>query len=164
MSFDPDKIKQMLDDFELEMLLPDLSNLESTIMTLTRLAVMAGPLVLLFLGLQYLLSAPKEANYTTGYRCWFGMGSVQAWQFAQRIAGTIWIALGIVMAAGTALHIGNLLALPIMDAMFLAGKYLIQQAVTVFCSTIFINIVVFLRYDRKGIRRATWGELLRKER
>jgi len=162
-SLDPDKIKEMLDDFELEMLLPDLSNFEATVMTLTRLAVLAGPLVLLFLGLQYFLSAPKEANHSTGYRCWFGMGSVQAWQFTQRVAGVVWIALGIILAAFTALNIGALLALPVMDAMFLAGRYLLQQAGAVLCSTVLINLIVFFFYDHKGIRRATWRELLGKD-
>lgn len=161
--FDLENIKDSLDKIKLENLLPDLSNFEASVLSLTRLAMIIGPLVLLGLGIYYLVAAPKEANYTTGYRCWFGMGSVQAWQFTQRLAGTAWLIMGLVLAVIAAANVGELMELELMDAMFLAGKYIIRQALTVFISVICINIVVFARYDRKGIRRASWRELLGRD-
>ena len=83
--------------------------------------------------------------------------------FKERLEKRQWIALGIILAAFTALNIGALLALPVMDAMFLAGRYLLQQAGAVLCSTVLINLIVFFFYDHKGIRRATWRELLGKD-
>lgn len=161
--FDLENIKDSLDSIKLENLLPDLSNFESSVLSLTRLAMIVGPLVLLALGVYYLVAAPKEANYTTGYRCWFGMGSVQAWQFTQRLAGITWVVLGLVLAIIAAVNVGELSGLELMDAMFLAGKYIIRQVAAVFVSVICINIVVFARYDRKGIRRASWKELLGRD-
>ena len=161
--FDLENIKDSLDKIKLENLLPDLSNFESTVLSFTRLAMIVGPLVLLALGIYYLVAPPREANHTTGYRCWFGMGSVQAWQFTQRLAGFVWILLGVVLAAVAALNVGKLLEQELMDAMFFAGKYIVGQAATVFVSILCINLVVFIRYDRKGIRRATWKELLGKD-
>ena len=52
------------------------------------------PLILLVLGLIYILIPPKEANHHAGFRTYFGMGSVEAWRFTQRIAGLAWTALG----------------------------------------------------------------------
>ena len=161
--FDLENIKDSLDKIKLENLLPDLSNFESSVLSLTRLAMIIGPLVLLGLGIYYLVAAPKEANHTTGYRCWFGMGSVQAWQFTQRLAGTAWLIMGLVLAVIATVNVGKLMELELMDAMFLAGKYIMRQALAVFVSVICINLVVFVRYDRKGIRRASWRELLGRD-
>lgn len=161
--FDLENIKDSLDSIKLENLLPDLSNFESSVLSLTRLAMILGPLVLLGLGVYYLAAAPKEANYTTGYRTWFGMGSVQAWRFTQRLAGSAWMVLGLVLAVIAAANVGQLNELELMDAMFLAGKYIIRQAVVVLVSVVCINMIVFVRYDRKGIRRASWKELLGKD-
>ena len=163
MSFDLENIKDSLDNISLDKLLPDLSNFESSVLSLARLAMLLGPLVLLGLGVFYLVASPKEANYTTGYRTWFGMGSVQAWQYTQRLAGTVWMVLGLILAAIAALNVGNLFEVELMDALFLAGKYIVQQAVIVLISVICINLLVCIRYDRKGIRRATWKELLGKD-
>ena len=91
------------------------------------------------------------------------MGSVQAWKFTQRLAGSVWMVLGLVLAVIAALNVGKLYEMELMDAMFLAGKYIIGQAATVFVSVICINPLVFVRYDRKGIRRATWKELLGRD-
>ena len=64
----------------------------------TQLAVSAlAALVLLVLGLAYLFLSPREANYYFGYRCYYGMGSIQAWRFTQRIAGMILGGLGLVL-------------------------------------------------------------------
>ena len=161
--FDLENIKDSLDRIKLESLLPDLSNFESSVLSITRLAMILGPLVLLGLGVYYLVAAPKEANHSTGYRTWFGMGSVQAWKFTQRLAGSVWMVLGLVLAVIAALNVGKLYEMELMDAMFLAGKYIIGQAATVFVSVICINLLVFVRYDRKGIRRATWKELLGRD-
>ena len=80
-SLDIESIKSLMDGFDPAALLPDLSDLFGSLATLCRFAVMIGPVVLLVLGLAYLFLSPREANYYFGYRCYFGMGSVQAWRF-----------------------------------------------------------------------------------
>ena len=158
-----DGLKTLFEDFDPAALLPELDTMLGKLELLMRIAVLIGPVIVLVLGLVYLLAPPKEANHYFGYRCWFGMGSVQAWQFTQRLAGTAWLIMGLVLAVIAAANVGELMELELMDAMFLAGKYIIRQALTVFISVICINIVVFARYDRKGIRRASWRELLGRD-
>ncbi len=164
MSFDLENIKDSLDNINLENLLPDLSNLESTVLTFTRWALLLGPLVLLGLGIYYFLAAPKEANHTSGYRCWFGMGSVQAWRFTQRLAGMVWAALGLILVVVALIAVGSLGGRELMDALLLAGKHIFAQVILVLLSVLGINGVVFARYDAKGMRRATWKELLGREK
>ena len=59
-------IKELMDAFDPAALLPDLGSVVGIVMTVARFAVLAGPLVLLVLGLAYLFLAPKEANYHFG--------------------------------------------------------------------------------------------------
>jgi hypothetical protein len=91
------------------------------------------------------------------------MGSVQAWRFTQRLAGIVWAALGLILAIVAMVNVGKLVETELMDSMFLAGKFILGQAATVFVSVLCINAVVFARYDRKGIRRASWKELLGRD-
>ena len=92
---DLESIKALMDGFDPATLLPDLSKVFGSLVTVCKFAVMAGPVVLLILGLAYLFLAPKEANYYFGYRCYYGMGSVNAWRFTQRIAGALLGLLGL---------------------------------------------------------------------
>ena len=80
-------IKVLMDNFDPASLLPDLTTVVGKVEFITRIAVLVGPIVLLVLGILYFFAAPKEANYRAGYRCHFGMGSVEAWQYTQRLAG-----------------------------------------------------------------------------
>ena len=94
-SLDIASIKSVMDGFDPASLLPDLSKVFGSLVGVCRVAVMIGPVIALILGLAYLFLAPKEANYYFGYRCYFGMGSVRAWRFTQRIAGMILGGLGL---------------------------------------------------------------------
>ena len=100
-------IKVLMDNFDPASLLPDLSSFPGIVATLTRLAVMAGPIVLLVMGILYFFVSPKEANYHFGYRCYFGMGSEVAWRFTQRLAGIVWAALGLVLTVAMLLISGG---------------------------------------------------------
>ena len=89
-ALDIESIKEIMDAFDPASLLPELGEIFTVITSVCRIAVMVGPIILLILGLAYLFLAPKEANYYFGYRCYFGMGSVEAWRFSQRLAGAVW--------------------------------------------------------------------------
>ena len=78
-------------------LLPDLNQALTDLVPVIRYAVLLAPAVLLVMGLVYLFLAPKEANHTLGFRCWWGMSSVEVWQFTQKLAGITWTALGLVL-------------------------------------------------------------------
>ena len=78
-------------------LVPNLNTMLGLIRFVLSLLLLAGPLSLLILGFLYLFMAPPEANYKFGFRTYFGMGSVEAWRFSQRIAGLAFGALGLLL-------------------------------------------------------------------
>jgi hypothetical protein len=160
-----DKIKDFLRDFSLETLLedllPELAPLLEKTAFLSRLMLLVGPFVILGMGLYYFLNAPKEANYQSGYRCYWGMGSVQAWRFTQRLAGGLWTLLGLGLAIWMALSGTKLAQMELMDRMGLMAFYILCRALFLLVTRWIINLLVFLRYDAKGNRRYTWAELWR---
>lgn len=158
-----DKIKELLGKLDLQTLLeeilPDLDPLLDKSAAIARLLMLAGPFVILGMGLYYFLSAPKEANYRSGYRCYWGMGSVEAWRYTQKLAGAVWCLLGLGLAIWMAVASANLAGMALMDAMLQMAIYIFWQAAALFVSRLVINLLVFLRYDAKGVRRYTWAEL-----
>lgn len=145
-----DSIKALLDGFDPAVLLPDLSTALGKVELVCRVAVMIGPLVLFFLGLAYLLLSPKEANYYFGYRCYFGMGSVQAWRFSQRIAGIILSGLGLVLTVIMLLMSAGFSGMAVMDMAWRAVKCLIWQAALALLATLLVNGLCMYFFDAKG--------------
>lgn len=143
----------------LQKVLPDLGPMLESTQIVARVLMLVGPFVILAMGLYYFLNAPKEANYLSGYRCHFGMGSVEAWQYTQRLAGGIWVLLGLGMAVWMALAGKQLVDLPMVDALGKMAGWILWQAFALLLSRLVIHVLVFLRYDRKGVRRYTWAEL-----
>ena len=80
-----DDLKKVLEESDLGAVLPDLNAIMDKMAPIMRIALLAGPIILLALGLLYLFASPKEANYKFGYRCYFGMavfapgGIVSVW-------------------------------------------------------------------------------------
>jgi len=148
-----DSIKQMMDNFDPAALLPELDSLSGWVVTIARLAVMAGPLVLLGLGIAYLLFAPKEANYTFGYRCYYGMGSPEAWRYTQRMAGLIWSLLGLVLTAVMLVSSIGYGGMPVMEVIDAAVTGLIWELVLTILSCLAINGLVMYHFNRSGGRR-----------
>ena len=90
-----DAIMSLLQNFDFAAFIPGLNTVLGWIELGVRIAVMIGPLVLLFLGLLSFLAPTKEANHRLGFKAYWGMGSVEAWQFTQRLAGICWAVLGV---------------------------------------------------------------------
>lgn len=158
-----DAIKELLGNLDLntllEDLLPELSPLLDKSAGLARMLMLAGPFVILGLGLYYFLSAPKEANYRSGYRCFWGMGSVEAWRYTQKLAGAVWCVLGLALAIWMAIAGAGMAGMEMLDAMLKMAGYILWQALALLLSRVLIGFLVFLRYDAKGVRRYTWAEL-----
>ena len=153
-AIDIESIKEIMDAFDPASLLPELGDIFSVITTVCQIAVMLGPIILLALGLAYLFFSPKEANYYFGYRCYFGMGSVEAWRFTQRLSGIVLGALGLILS-GVMLVIsmgfGNMDA---MDMVWKAFWCLIWQAVLALIANAAIWGVTALRFDARGNYRS----------
>lgn len=148
-----ESIKEMMDAFDPAALLPDLSGLPETIASIARFAVLAGPVILLIMGLAYLFLSPKEANYRFGYRCYHGMGSVEAWRYTQRMAGLIWGVLGLALTCVMFFVTGGYGSAQTVDVIDSAITCLIWEIVLALLSCLVINILVMLSFDRNGGRR-----------
>ncbi len=146
-------IKVLMDNFDPASLLPDLTSVVGTVETLTRLAVVAGPIVLLVLGLLYMFLSPKEANYHFGYRCFFGMGSEEAWRFTQRFAGIVWAALGLILTIIMTVITGGFDGKAVMDIVSAGLTCLLWEIILTAISCLAINLVVAFRFDRNGLPR-----------
>ena len=150
---DIEALKELFENFDLAAFLPKLDDVIGWIEMVLRIAVMAGPLLLLGFGLLYLLAPPKEANYSLGYRTWWGMSSLDAWQFTQHIAGLVWSALGTGLTIVMALICNAFRRMEPMDMVWSAVKCLGWELVLVAVACLAINITVFAKFDRTGYRR-----------
>ena len=153
-------IKVLMDNFDPAALLPDLTTLVGKVEFITRIAVIVGPIVLLVMGLLYFFASPREANYRFGYRCYYGMGSEEAWRFTQRFAGLIWTVLGLVLTVVMLIITGSFAGNPIMDIIGKGARCLLWEAGLILVSILAINITVMTLYNRKGLRRKTYNDEL----
>ena len=147
---DIESIKSLMDGFDPAALLPDLSELFGSLASLCRFAVMIGPVVLLILGLTYLFLAPREANYYFGYRCYFGMGSVQAWRFTQRMAGMLFGGVGLILTIVMYVISGSFAEMEVTDMVWKAAGCLVWQAIIALVLTFLVNFLAFFSFDAKG--------------
>ena len=148
MDFD---LKQLLDGT----LLPDPGMLLDKLTPILGVLLMAGPVLMVIMGLLYRFAAPKEANHHFGYRCYFGMGSVQAWQFTQRLAGSVWIILGVLLSVAMIIAKRTALTgLEPMDLLLRAVICVLCQVGVLLAATITIRVVVACTFDRHGVRRS----------
>ena len=150
---DLEALKALFEDFELADFLPKLDDVVGWVEMLLRICVMAGPLLLLGFGLLYLLAPPKEANHSLGYRCWWGMSSLDAWQFTQHTAGLVWSALGTALTIIMALICNGFRRMEPMDMVWQAVKCLGWELVLIVIACLAVNISVFARFDKDGYRR-----------
>ena len=151
---DMETIKSLLNDFDPMAFIPELDSLVGWLELAVRVSVLAGPVILLFLGLWYLLLPPKEANHSAGYRTYWGMGSVEAWRFCQKIAGIAWGALGLVLTVVMVLITNGYRGMDAMDMVYSAVKCILWEIGLAVVSSLAINITMMVLFDRKGERRS----------
>ena len=149
-AFSIESIKELMDGFDPAALLPDLSTALGKVELICRVAVLVGPILILALGIAYLLLSPKEANYYFGYRCYFGMGSVQAWRFSQRIAGLTFAGLGLVLTVIMLLISGGFSGMAAMNMAWKAVWCLVWEAALVLLATLVINGLCMFFFNAKG--------------
>ena len=148
-----DSLKSFLSDFNPANYLPDLSGTLGKVELVLRIAVLIGPLLVLGLGLLYLLSPPKEANYSFGFRTHRGMASVEAWQFTQRLAGMVWSVLGLVLTIVMAVLCNGFRGMEILDMLCRAMICVLWELGLVLISWLCVSVMVVIFFDRKGVRR-----------
>ena len=139
----------------LDAIIPKLDTLIGDMRTWMSLALIIGPVLFIVMGLFYLFLAPPEANHKLGYRTYFGMGSVEAWRFSQRIGGLVYIILGGVMTLGALVAFIILLKSSIPTILTGCAACLVIELILVTLTTFTLNIIISIRYDRDGYRRGT---------
>ena len=149
-----DFLKSLLGDFDPAALVPDLGAIFNNLDAALRVVVLAGPLCLLGLGLLYLLAPPSEANHVFGYRHFWGMSSVEAWRFTQKTAGLVWTGLGLCLTIIMAFLCNGYRDLGAEAMLMSALTSVGVELLLVFLSTLLINTLVILHFDRKGTRRS----------
>ena len=143
-------LKSIMDAFDPASLLPELGSILDVLVRAVRIAALAGPAVLLVLGLGYLIFAPKEANYYFGYRCAFGMGSVEAWRFTQRLAGIVWSALGLILLVAMLVLTKGFAEMEAYDVVWTGAKYILWEVGLVVASRLFINGSLMSKFTYDG--------------
>ena len=145
-----ESIKELMDGFDPASLLPELDTITGKAELVARIAVMIGPVVLLVLGLLYLFASPKEANYSFGYRCFFGMGSVEAWRFTQRLAGIVLGGLGLILTVVMLIVCASFRGMEIMSMAEKAVAALLWQAGTALVGCLGVNITAAVLFNAAG--------------
>ena len=143
-------LKSIMDAFDPASLLPEMESILNVLVDAVRLAILAGPIVVLAFGVLFLVFAPKEANYYLGYRCAFGMGSVEAWRFTQRLAGITWTGLGLALTVVMFILTRKFGQLTACDVVWTGVKYILWEVGLVAVSSLFINTAVMTQFTYDG--------------
>lgn len=148
-----DDILSFLQDFDVANFLPEPDKFISDLAGWIRLMVLVGPLILVVLGALYFFAPPKEANHSFGFRTYWGMGSVQAWLFSQKLAGIGYMVVGglltILMGIVSIFFRGDSAQAAINIAMVCV---VIELAVTV-ALWVVLNLLILRAFDKNGNRR-----------
>ena len=146
-----EKITELLEKLEnLGELIPKLDTLTGWVQWLVSLAVRVGPVCILVLGLIYLLIPPKEANRKAGYRTYFGMGSVMAWRFTQRVAGILMIPVGLILTVAAFISASNFAGMDLMTMAYAAFSTIKVQVICALIIFIAMFVLTAVIFDRNG--------------
>lgn len=145
-----EKLVDLVNNFDPISYLPDITSILGWADLFARICVMAAPVIMLLCGLRYLLLPPREANHEAGYRFYFGMGSVDAWRFTQKLAGIVWSAIGLILSVTMFLITGSFGQLDLMEMVDKAVVCIFWEIGLILVSYIAINLTLIIRYNRHG--------------
>ena len=143
-------ITGLLSDFDPAALLPELDTFLGKLELAMRLCILAGPLLLLALGLWYRYAPPKQANYKIGFLTPWGMGSEKAWRYTQRLTGICFTVLGGALSLVMLIISFFLQADKALDMVNTALTCMLWQLGLVLVCWIGIQVMVALKFDWKG--------------
>ena len=140
-------------DLDLSAFVPEMPAFLGGIRALLVILQLLGPILLAGFGALYLFKPAPEANYRYGFKTYYGMGSIEAWQFSQRIAGMIFGGLGAVFLLAM-----TIVALTFIgkDLFRIAGTVIIClliQAVFTLAARITIAVLCRKYFDKDGNHR-----------
>lgn len=141
--------------FELDLgkLVPDMGLVLDYARLLVTVSVLIGPILLLVLGLIYFFIPPKEANHKFGFRTYFGMGSVEAWQFTQKVGGLAFGGLGLILLIIMLFVIGGFNGKDHFEMVNAAMIAMLWQAGLALLVRLATAVLAAVLFDRHGNRR-----------
>ena len=116
-------------------------------------ALLTGPVTMVILAAFYLFKPAPEANYNFGYRTYYGMGSVEAWQFSQRIAGLAFGGLGVVLTVAMLIVILFFIGKTLMQVAIMVTVCLVIQIILLIAARITVATLCKKYFDKDGMRR-----------
>ena len=140
-------------DLDLSKFVPEMPAFLGGLRALLVLAILIGPILLVTLGAMYLLRPAPEANFKYGFRTYFGMGSIEAWQFSQKIAGLAFGGLGAILLLVMFIVVLTFFKKDLFQIANTAIVCLIWQAVLALIARITVGILCWKFFDRNGDRR-----------
>ncbi len=140
-------------DLDLSKFVPEMPAFLGGLRALLVLAILIGPILLVALGAMYLLRPAPEANFKYGFRTYFGMGSIEAWRFSQKIAGLAFGGLGAVLLLVMFIVVLTFFKKDLFQIANTAIVCLIWQAVLALIARIVVSILCWKYFDRNGDRR-----------
>lgn len=148
-----EKLKALMDGFDIAKILPQMEAFLGHVQPVLRFAVLIGPVCLLVLGLLYLIFPTREANRVWGYRCFYGMGSPEAWKTTQRIVGIAWTVMGIILLSVMAVFSARFSSAAVEESVTFAIKCVLWEIGLVAVSCVGFDITMAVLFDRYGNRR-----------
>lgn len=148
-----DKIMSFVNDLSLEKYMPKLDNVLDRMQWLIEWAVKVGPICILALGLIYMLLPPKEANRYFGFRTYFGMGSISAWFFTQRVSGALMTIVGLSLYLIANSAVKTFGSMDIMEMSEKAIDLMKGQVISLLVIYVVMFLLTFVMFNRKGVCR-----------
>ena len=146
-------ITALFEDFDLTKLVPELPPLLEKLHSSMGYVVLIGPVLLLVLGLVYLLIPPKEANHHVGFRTFFGMGSVEAWRYTQKLAGIVLGSLGLILSIIMWVLSKKFPEMELETLYNTVARCLLWQIGLTLLAYISLSVTAAVLFDRKGNHR-----------
>lgn len=140
-------------DLDLSKFVPEMPAFLGGLRALLVLAILIGPILMVALGAMYLLRPAPEANFKYGFRTYFGMGSIEAWRFSQKIGGLAFGGLGAVLLLVMFIVVLTFFKKDLFQIANTAIVCLIWQAVLALIARITVSILCCVYFDRNGDRR-----------
>lgn len=140
-------------DLDLAKFVPEMSAFLGGLRALLVLAMLIGPVLLAALGAMYLLRPAPEANFKYGFRTYYGMGSIEAWRFSQKIAGLAFGGLGVLLLIVMFIVVLTFFGKDLFRIANTAIVCLLIQAVLTLIARVTVGILCCVYFDRNGDRR-----------
>ena len=145
-----ESITGFLEDFDFAKLLPEIAKFLSGMRFWLNFIMLLGPVLMLIFGLCYFFRPAQEPSEKIGFRVSRAMAGTEAWLYAQKLAGLVWMCLG---GGMTILSLVLFFVFLALEPLALATGVVIWIGVQVILSIVsyfFLLTRINAQYDKEG--------------